>query len=42
MPQRIILDTHSWFWFINQEFQRFPDSWREKIETAQQVGTGIV
>jgi PIN domain nuclease of toxin-antitoxin system len=42
MPQRIILDTHIWFWFINQDFQRFPDSWREKIETANQVSVSVI
>lgn len=30
----IILDTHIWFWFINQEFDRFPKAWQNMIETA--------
>jgi PIN domain nuclease of toxin-antitoxin system len=37
MSQIIVLDTHIWFWFINQEFHRFPPHWRETIETAPQV-----
>jgi PIN domain nuclease of toxin-antitoxin system len=28
MPEIIILDTHIWTWFINQEFDRFPAPWR--------------
>lgn len=38
MSQVIILDTHIWVWFINQEFHLFPAHWREVIETANQVG----
>lgn len=38
----IVLDTHIWFWFINQEFNRFPTSWRDTIETADQVGVSPV
>ena len=33
----IILDTHIWFWFINQEFERFPCEWRNLIQTHPQV-----
>ena len=33
----IILDTHIWFWFINQEFDRFPVHWKDLIETSPQV-----
>lgn len=42
MPQIIILDTHIWIWFVTQEFNRFPDHWREAIETADQVGISPV
>ncbi len=38
----IILDTHIWFWFINQEFDRFPHNWREMIETTQEVAVSCV
>lgn len=38
----IVLDTHIWFWFINQEFERFPSSWRDAIETADRVGVSPV
>ena len=42
MSQVIVLDTHIWFWFINREFERFPENWREVIETASQVGVSPV
>lgn len=42
MSEVIILDTHIWFWLINQEFQRFPTQWREAIETAEQVGVSVI
>jgi PIN domain nuclease of toxin-antitoxin system len=38
MSQVIILDTHIWIWFVTQEFSRFPNHWRDAIETAEQVG----
>lgn len=42
MSEVIILDTHIWFWLINQEFQRFPTQWRDAIETAEQVGVSVI
>lgn len=42
MPEMIVLDTHIWFWVITQEFERFPEAWREQIETAEQVGVSAV
>ena len=42
MSQIIVLDTHIWFWFINQEFDQFPFNWQESIETAEFVGISPV
>jgi PIN domain nuclease of toxin-antitoxin system len=42
MSEVIVLDTHIWIWLINQEFDRFPESWRESIETIEQVGISPV
>ncbi|AFZ25814.1 hypothetical protein Cylst_3690 [Cylindrospermum stagnale PCC 7417] len=42
MSEVIVLDTHIWFWFINQEFERFPTHWREAIETAEEVGVSVI
>lgn len=38
MLKMTILDTHIWFWFINQEFHRFPNHWRDIIETNEKIG----
>ncbi|WP_414551285.1 type II toxin-antitoxin system VapC family toxin [Anabaena sp. CCY 0017] len=42
MSEVIVLDTHIWFWFVTQDFARFPTRWREAIETAGQVGVSVV
>ena len=42
MPEVIVLDTHLWFWFINEEYDRFPTAWREAIEAAERVGVSCV
>lgn len=42
MSEVIVLDTHTWFWFIKQDFARFPRSWRDDIETAEQVGVSAI
>ncbi|MEA5581891.1 type II toxin-antitoxin system VapC family toxin [Nodularia harveyana UHCC-0300] len=42
MSELIVLDTHIWFWFVTQDFARFPTRWREAIETAGQVGVSVV
>jgi PIN domain nuclease of toxin-antitoxin system len=34
MSQVIVLDTHIWFWWITEEFQRFPSSWGDMISTS--------
>ena len=33
----IVLDTHIWFWWINEEHHRFPASWLARIENAEKV-----
>lgn len=42
MSQIIVLDTHIWFWFINQQFDKFPTHWREAIEMADEVGICVI
>ncbi|MBW4441910.1 MAG: PIN domain-containing protein [Plectolyngbya sp. WJT66-NPBG17] len=37
MPEVILLDTHLWFWFINQDLDRFPTDWNTLIENADRV-----
>jgi PIN domain nuclease of toxin-antitoxin system len=38
MSEVIILDTHIWLWLINGNFDRFPASWLNRIESAVRVG----
>lgn len=42
MSELIILDTHIWIWFVNQEYDRFPSDWREKIESVNRIGVSSV
>ena len=42
MSQVIVLDTHIWIWFINQEFERFPTHWQEAIATSEIVAISPV
>ena len=42
MSEIILLDTHIWIWFINQEWKRFLSSWLNVIETAELVGISPV
>ena len=37
MSEMIVLDTHIWFWWINEEHHRFPASWLARIENAEKV-----
>nr|WP_255516234.1 PIN domain-containing protein [cf. Phormidesmis sp. LEGE 11477] len=32
-----MLDTHIWFWWIAQEFDRFPAHWQDEIDVARRV-----
>jgi PIN domain nuclease of toxin-antitoxin system len=42
MSEIIVLDTHIWFWMMTQDFQKFPDVWRDAMETAPQVGVSAI
>jgi PIN domain nuclease of toxin-antitoxin system len=42
MSEIIVLDTHIWIWFINLEWERFPNSWLDAIERANIVGISSV
>ncbi|MEB3193191.1 MAG: PIN domain-containing protein [Snowella sp.] len=42
MSQIILLDTHIWFWFINQEYDKFPQHWVDIIEMADKVSISPV
>ena len=38
----IVLDSHIWYWWINQEHQRLSSGMMEAIETADRVGVSSV
>jgi PIN domain nuclease of toxin-antitoxin system len=42
MSEVIVLDTHLWVWFINQDLAQFPAAWKDEIETAAQVGVSAI
>ncbi len=42
MSQIIVLDTHIWYWWITQDFEKFPARWIDIIETADRVAVSPV
>ena len=38
----IVVDTHIWYWWINQENQRLSDALAEAIERSERVGVSPV
>jgi len=38
----IILDTHIWFWYINESFEQFPLEWTTQIRQADRVGVSPI
>ena len=42
MSEIIVLDTHIWLWFVNNDINKIPQGWLERIEHAQKVGISAV
>lgn len=42
MPEIIVLDTHIWFWYINESFDRFPSQWLEQIRQSDIVAVSAI
>lgn len=38
----MVLDTHIWFWYINESFEQFPQEWTEQIRQAERVGVSSI
>ncbi len=38
----IVLDTHIWFWYINESFEQFPLAWVDQIRQAERVGVSSI
>ena len=42
MSEIILLDTHIWYWFVNEEYERFPFRWRKQIAEANIAGVASI
>lgn len=42
MSEIIILDTHIWLWYINENFDQFPEHWVDQIQQADRVGVSAI
>ena len=42
MSEMVILDTHIWFWYINESFDRFPSRWIEQIQQADTIAVSAI
>ncbi len=42
MSEMVILDTHIWFWLINESFERFPSQWVEQIQQSDIVAVSAI
>lgn len=42
MSEIIVLDTHIWLWYINGDFDKFPEHWQQQIRLANLVGVSPI
>jgi PIN domain nuclease of toxin-antitoxin system len=42
MSEIIVLDTHIWLWYINENFDKFPDQWVKQIRQADLVAVSAI
>lgn len=42
MSEMVILDTHIWIWYINENFDQIPAQWLEEIRQADMVGVSAI
>ncbi len=38
----IVLDTHVWLWWVNQDEHLLKPTWREIIETSESIGVSAI
>ena len=38
----IVLDTHIWLWWVNEDWQKIKPIWRSRIEQCAQVGVSAI
>ncbi|MBD2176049.1 type II toxin-antitoxin system VapC family toxin [Pseudanabaena sp. FACHB-1998] len=42
MSEMIILDTHIWIWYVNENFDQIPTQWLEQIRQADIVAVSAI
>ncbi|MBD2318717.1 type II toxin-antitoxin system VapC family toxin [Phormidium tenue] len=42
MPEMIILDTHIWIWYVNENFDQIPTQWLEQIRQSEIVAVSAM
>lgn len=42
MSEIVILDTHIWIWYVNENFDQIPTQWLEQIRQADIVGVSAI
>ena len=42
MPEIIVLDTHIWLWFVNNNLEKIPPAWVSKITETERVSVSPV
>ena len=38
----IVLDTHIWLWWVNEDWQKIKPIWRSRIEQCDEVGVSAI
>ena len=42
MSEMVILDTHIWLWYVNENFDQIPTQWLEQIRQADIVAVSAI
>ncbi len=42
MPEIVVIDTHIWLWYVNENFDQIPTQWLEKIRQTDIVAVSAI
>ena len=42
MSEMVVLDTHLWIWYVNENFDQIPRQWLEQIRQADVVAVSVI
>ncbi len=42
MSEMVVLDTHIWLWYVNENFDQIPTQWLEKIRQSEIVAVSAM